>query len=107
VDGSSTPISDVLKTASEAMGLSRKAQEWSVCQLWEAIAEPFRTMTRAQKISYHGHETVLDVQVSDTVTASMLQYQLPQLMAQLNHFSPQTGLTVDKISLSVAARDPR
>ena len=97
-------VSQILPEASRQMGLDRKAREWSICQLWERIAEPFRTMTYARQVTQQGDQNILKVEVFDSVTASGLQYQLPQLMKQLNQYAPQTGMTVDKIDIQVVSK---
>lgn len=95
----------ILPEASREMGLTRKVQEWSVCQVWARVAEhlshQLALRTTARLIENRGGRNVLKVQVDSAMAASRLQYELPRLKAALNAYVGETGLNVDDIDLQV------
>lgn len=104
--GSLASLADVLPGLCQNLELDKKVNEMALLALWprqmEILMGPeFLQNTRAIRLKKRGYQRILFVKVSNASLASALSFQLPVLKAALNGFSPQTGLTVDDIQLSV------
>ncbi len=104
--GSLSSLTDLLPAFSRDIGLERKVNEMALLALWISqvtiVAGPEAAeQSRATRLKKQGNQVLLQVKVSNAALASELGFHLPAIREGLNRFSPQTGLMVDRIQLSV------
>jgi hypothetical protein len=100
-------IKDLLPAVSRLLHLDTKVNELAVLTLWKtAVPEAFREKSKALRVMVReGQPTVLKVRVSDNIAATELGFHLSACMDALNRYTPQTGIRVDRIQLSIGRLD--
>lgn len=104
--GSLSAFSDVLPKVCQDLELDKKVNEMALLALWTrqvevVVGKVAADNTRAVRLRKKGYQTVLSVKVTNASLASELGFHVPALKESLNAFSPQTGLSIDLIQLSV------
>jgi hypothetical protein len=106
--GSLSSLGDVLPGLYRDLDMDKKVNEFALLGLWPSLVQTFlgvsgAAQTRAFRLRKQGYQTVLMVKVSNAALASELSFQLMHLKEALNGYTPQTGLTVDRIQLMVGS----
>jgi hypothetical protein len=95
-------IADILPMVGRMLNLDSKVKGFSILALWDRIIDPrFVGQCRAVKIRRAGNQIRLLVQASSAAVASELSFSLHQYCDKLNQFTPQTGMTIHQIDLTV------
>lgn len=106
--GSLSAFSDVLPQICQNLELDKKVNEMALLALWpnqvsQLAGAVIGQNTRAVRLRKQGYQTVLLVKVANAALASELTFHIPALLNALNGYKAQTGLTVDRIQVSVAS----
>lgn len=106
--GSLSTLADILPALCQDLDLDKKVNELALMALWPKqvagiAGQVAADHSKAVRLKKQGHQTTLLVRVSNAAMASELSFQVPAIKEALNKFSPQTGLTVDQIQLTVGS----
>lgn len=106
--GSLNSLADVLPGVCQNLQLDKKINEMALMALWPKQVEGIAGKTasensKAIQLKKQGYQTTLLVRVSNAVMASELSFHVMMLKEALNKFTPQTGITVDRIQLTVGS----
>jgi hypothetical protein len=106
--GSLSSLADVLPGVCEGLELDKKIHEMALLALWPKqvallAGSHAAENSRAVRLKKQGYQTILLVRVAQAALASELGFQVPALKEALNRFTPQTGLTIDHIQLTVGS----
>lgn len=105
--GSLAAFSDVLPQLCQSLELDKKVNELALLALWPQQVtavmgqSQVAQQSRAVRLRKQGYQMVLAVKVANAALASEMSFHLPALIGRLNAFKAQTGLTVDRIQLTV------
>jgi hypothetical protein len=104
--GSMASVSDVLNRVCESLRFDEKVGEMALLTLWKdqlqrVMGEYAVRSTKAVRIKRSGEQVILQVYVLNASLASELGLLLPDLLQKLNAYSPQTGVLLSHISLTV------
>ncbi|WP_303672796.1 DUF721 domain-containing protein [Vampirovibrio chlorellavorus] len=106
--GSLAAFSEVLPQICQNLELDKKVNEMALLALWpqqvsQLAGATLGQNTRAVRLRKQGYQTVLFVKVANAALASELTFHIPVLLNALNGYKAQTGLTVDRIQVSVGS----
>lgn len=104
--GSLVALSEVLPALCREIHWERKVNELAVLALWPhqtavICGSRLSEGSRATGIRQRADKTILTVRVAHATIASELSFHVSALTDALNRFSPQTGVTIDRIQLTV------
>lgn len=104
--GSMAPVAEVLSKICDTLAIEQKVGEMAVLTLWTeqvkiAVGAYAAQSSKATHVSKRGKQSVLEVSVLSASLASELGLMLPSLLTALNSFSPQTGVYLNHVRLTV------
>lgn len=106
--GSLSTLADVLPGLCQDLELDKKVNELALLALWPkqvamVAGQVAADHSKAIRLKKQGYKTTLLVRVSNAALASEMTFQIPVIQEALNRFSPQTGIAVDHIQLTVGS----
>jgi hypothetical protein len=106
--GSMALFGDVLPTLYRDLEMDKKVNEFAFLALWPqvvcaAVGMDIATQTQAIRLKKQGNRTILLAKVSCSALASELSFYTSTLQQALNAYAPQTGITIQRIQLSVGS----
>ena len=95
----------IFPTVAKQIGFEKQLAELALLAAWSTIVgHPLNTVTKAVKIQHKGSQRRLLLAVQNPSLATELSFQLPQLLAKLNALSPQTGIVLTGIDVTVGGK---
>ncbi len=94
-----TPIASLLPMASEGLGIERRAHEMACLRLAEQfLSDLLKQYCRFEGITHPKEgEAVLQVSVQSPSVATQLMLESGQLLKQVNVYSKQTGIYINRL----------
>ena len=97
---------DVLPALSRQLRLDEKAKEISVMSLVDHFLSSefdgrFSGLAKASHMVFKNDKRALIIDVKSGLVASELGFYVPSLLQQINHYAPQTEITVHQIKLRI------
>jgi hypothetical protein len=97
-------LADILPEVASLMQLDQTVARLAVTALWPEVMQRLNLAhlhSQATRLTRQGTQTLLWVRVPSAPGAALLGLQLPQVRAELNKYTPQTGVSIDAIRLRV------